>query len=282
MTTAVITGIGGQQQAAIAGAFVAAGWSVVGTSRTPRAGVLAADIETGAGLVEAFRGADVAVLTVPQDHRPGAMERIARTVARAAGEADLRRLVLNAAGRIERGSPLAVFAALAAAADGVLAGPVPAVVLEPTSYMDNLLAPWSLPGILAGTFAYPAPADAPLAWLSHRSLAAAAVAAATKDVAGRSIRIGGPEALTGRRVADVLAAHLDRTIVYAAIPLADFAAGLNAAYGAPAGDRIAEFYWHLADHADAYASGAEGMAELGVKPESFADFAARQRWSLAA
>jgi len=282
MTTAVITGISGQQQTAIAEAFRDAGWTVRGTSRRPGPNVAAAALETGDGLAEAFRGASVVVFTLPQDHRQGVVPRMAANVARAAADAGAGRIVLNTAGRIERGSPLAVYAALAAAADTVLAGPVPAVVLEPTVFMDNLLAPWSLPGILSGTLAYPAARDTRIAWLSHRSLAAAAVAAATADVAGRSIAIGGPEALSGTELAEAVGAHLGRPVGYAEVPLAGFAAGLNAAFGPPAGDRIAELYAHLAAHPDALADGAAGMADLGVAPESFAAFVARNAWSAAA
>ena len=55
--------------------------------------------------------------------------------------------------------------------DAALAAPLDVVTLEPTVYLDNLLAPWALPGILErGTLAYPAPADAPISWLSLASL----------------------------------------------------------------------------------------------------------------
>jgi uncharacterized protein YbjT (DUF2867 family) len=148
--------------------------------------------------------------------------------------------------------------------------------------MDNLVAPWSLPGILAGTLAYPASAGTRIAWLSHRSLAEAVVAAATADAAGRSIRIGGPEALSGTDLAAIIAAHLGRPVGYRQIPLEGFAAGMNAAFGAPAGDRIAELYAHLADNPETLADGAAGMAGLGVRPETFAAFVARSRWSAAA
>jgi uncharacterized protein YbjT (DUF2867 family) len=282
MKKVVVTGIGGLQQTAIAAAFRAAGWTVGGTSRTAGVGVVVADLESGAGLTEAFQGADVVAFTLPQDHREGVTLRMAKAVVQAASRAGVGRIVLNTAARIDEASPLGVFAAMRAARDVITAGPVPAVVLQPIVYMDNLLAPWSLPGILAGTLAYPAPEDARIAWLSHRSLADAVVAAATLDVAGQGFAIGGAAALSGADLTATLARHLGHPVGYFRIPLADFAAGLNQTFGAPAGDRIAELYSLLEAHPGAMADGAEGMARLGVVPETFDAFVARNHGAMAA
>lgn len=272
MPTVTLTGIGGAQQTAIAAAFTAKNWSVRGTSRNAGPNRLMADPETGTGLEQAFSGSDVVVLTLPQDHRPGATLRIAQSVTQAAARAGVARIVLNTAARVEPDSPLGIFAALRAARDAVLSGPVPAIGIEPTIFMDNLLAPWALPAIQAGTLAYPAPRSAPVAWLSHATLAQAVVAAATFDAPGDSIAIGGPQALTGDDLAAALSAHLGHPVAYAEIPLPEFAAGLNAAFGPPAGDRIAELYAHLADHPASQADGTAGLARLGVAAETFGQF----------
>lgn len=146
--------------------------------------------------------------------------------------------------------------------------------------MDNVMAPWSIPAIQNGTFAYAAPADVAISWISHRTLAAAVLAAATAPVLGQSIRIGGPAAITGPEIAALLQAQLGRPVSYAPIPLDAFAASLNAAFGPPAGDRIAELYGHLVTDPKSMTDGAEGLAHLGVTGESFADFIARQRWAV--
>jgi uncharacterized protein YbjT (DUF2867 family) len=282
MPTAVVTGIGGIQQTAIARAFRAAGWTVRGTSRSAGPDRVAADLQSGEGLATAFHGADVVAFTLPQDHRPGVGLRIAQAVAAAATEARAGRIVLNTAARIAERSPFELFAAMRAARDAVTQGKVQSVVLQPTAFMDNLIAPWSLPALLDGTFANPAKADTRIAWISHRTLAEAVVAAATADVAGQTIDIGGPEDLTGPQIAGLIGARIGRPVGYAEIPLDDFAAGLNAAFGAPAGDRIAELYRDLAAHPDRLTGGSAALRRLGVTPEPFADFIARQAWSSAA
>jgi len=277
MPHVTLTALSGAQQTAIAAAFRSAGWTVSGTSRSAGPGLHKADLESGAGLADAFAGADLVIFTLPQDHTPGRTRRMAQSIATAAR--DVPRVLFNPAGRIDTADH-EVFATMRAIRDTLSV--LPLVTLEPTVFMDNLLQPWAVPAILNGTFAYPAPAEAPVAWISHRTLAQAALAAATAPVLGQSIRIGGPAALTGAQVAATLSARLNRPVDYAQIPLDAFAASLNASFGPPAGDRIAELYAHLAAHPDAMADGAEGLARLGVTGESFADFAARQDWSMPA
>jgi len=160
--TVAILAVTGAQQSAIAARFVQSGWTVRGTSRkatsTAFGTTLAADLDTGGGLDAAFAGVAVAVLTLPQDHREGAMPRIASNVAKAARRAGIDRLVLNTAGTIDERGDGSLFADMRAARDAVREGGASFVVLQPTVFMDNLLAPWSLPGIVQhGVLAYPAP-----------------------------------------------------------------------------------------------------------------------------
>lgn len=276
--TVAILAASGAQQAAIAHRFQSDGWSVRGTSRQPAPGQIAADLETSEGLPTALAGADVAVLTLPQDHRPGAMLRLARTVSAAAAQADVGRLVLNFAATISETSLSDIHADFREAR-GIVRWNMPrTVMLQPTVFMDNLLAPWSLPAIAQGVLAYPAPEDVRISWISHRTLADFVLAAATADVDGADLHIGGPEALTPSELAELLGAHLGRSIVYQRTPLADFAAGLNQAFGAPAGDRIASLYANLQQHPSAMAVDGSAAARLGVAPESFQAFVERSAW----
>lgn len=284
--TVAIPGINGAQQAAIAAAFHDAGWRVRPISRhasdTPYGPAAVANAETGEGLAQAFTGADAIVVTLPQDHRDGAMTRLARSVAHAADAAGAGRLVFNVAATIAEDDPRPVFSDLRAARDAVTAAKTPSVVLQPTVFMDNLLAPWSLPGIVNdGVLAYPAPEDVAISWISHRTLAAYAVAAASRpDAIGKAFRIGGPAPLTGRDLVTTLSGRIGKPVAYAQIPLDGFAAGLNAAFGAPAGDRIATLYRRLEIDPHGLSVDGSSQAALGVTPESFADFAARQAWRL--
>ncbi|MDX2236055.1 MAG: NmrA family NAD(P)-binding protein [Hyphomonadaceae bacterium] len=279
-----VTSVEGAQQGAVARAFSDAGWRVRAVARSARQTAYGAShpaqLETGEGLAAAFQGADAAIVALPQDHRPGVMTRIADAAARAARDAGVARFVLNTGGPIaERSSdPLAI--ELRAARSAARAAFDGAVILQPTVYMDNLLAPWSVEALRTlGVLAYPAPAEARIAWVSHRTLGEFALAAATHVAAvGREFRIGGPRALRGGDVAAALSVRLGKPIAYQATPLDAFAAGLNAQFGAPAGDRIASIYARLVEEPDALAVGDAAARALGVAPEDIADFARRNAW----
>lgn len=281
-----IPGIAGQQQGAVARTFKARGWEVRGVTRTPRQTEFGethhGDLETGARLAESFEGAQVVAFTLPQDHRDGMMVQMARCVAGAAKAAGVRRVILNLAGSVDENSDLALFTDMRAARDVICDARVESTVLQPTIYMDNLLAPWSLPGIVKdGVLAYPAPADAAISWLSHRTLGDFFVAAAEREDAGGEVyRIGGPEALTGNDLVNMLGERLGKPISYQRIPLDAFASGLNAAIGPPAGDRIASLYARLDAEPRAMDVGDMAVRALGVAPETFAQFVARQDWRL--
>ena len=152
---------------------------------------------------------------------------------------------------------------------------LPYVILQPTVYLDNLAAPWAADALAAGTIAYPAVAEAEVSWMSHQTLGAwvAAVAAGTAD--GRVLAIGGPVTLTGNQLAIEVGSVLGRTVRYAPMAPADFAQGMNAAMGAPAGDRLASIYAWLADHPDAMRVDPAEAQQFGVALESVADFTAR-------
>lgn len=282
--TLVVTAVGGAQQAAAAKAFAAEGWNVRGTVRAAAKAVgsevFAADLETGAGLDAAFDGVDVIAFTLPQDHRPGTMTRMTAEVVDAAGRAGVTRLILNLAGTIDESTDAPLAVDLRAVRDEVRNGAVPFVLIQPTVFMDNLRAPWSLPAIVGdGVLVYPAPEDAPISWLSHQSLAQFIVAAASVPQAvGRDLHVGGPDALTGRDLASILSDRLGRSVTYRRVSLDGFAAGLNQALGAPAGDRVASLYARLDVEPDAMAVGDEARTLLQVEPETFAAFVARHNW----
>lgn len=285
---AAVIGVGGQQNGTIASVLAAKGLRVRGIGRSP--GVPAgrgflheyrtADPADRARLAEALAGARIVVFTSPIDHRPGVRERLAENVVEAAARASVDRIVFNAAAPVfdDRTHPVAKV--LGALSEAILEGPVPANVLQPTSYMDNLLAPWALPGIVgAGVLAYPAPAEARVSYISHGSLGAFVHAAATTPAVGRTFKIGGPEALTGGQLADALAAVIGRPVEYRRIPPPALAEGLNAAYGAPVGDDIAALYATMETQPDAMRRDPADWTILDVVPETFRTWANRQNWT---
>ena len=289
MTTtpiAAVTGVSGAQGAAIAAAFRDAGWQLRGLTRGLTRGGAAAPpgiqpvaVPPGdaAALDRALEGASVLAVTLPLDHRRSVREAWLAGLLLAAGRAGVGRVVLNLATRPLPGHERPMALAMRAMEAMALAGPVPAAVLRPTVYMDNLLMPWAIGAAREhGVFAYPVAPDIRIAWMSHRTLGAAALAAATRpEAAGRGFDIAGPEAVTGPEIAAMLGGALGKPVGFATLDPAVLAAGMNAGFGAPVGDDIADLYRHLPIVPDALAGG-DGNAALGLAPESFAAWFARQ------
>ena len=96
---------------------------------------------------------------------------------------------------------------------------IPYVILRPTAYMENLLGPWTRPGIIErGVVAYPVSAHRPLSWVASADVGAAAVEALERpELIGSIFDVGGPEALTGEQIAAAFSTALGRPIRYEAI-----------------------------------------------------------------
>ena len=247
-----VTGSTGAQGAAIANAFTEAGWQM-------------RPLRRDSDLATTLQGAAVLAVTLPIDYRRGVREAWLATLLGAAAEAGVGRVVLNLASRPLPGLNRPVSASLRQMEAMTFAGPVPAVVLRPTIYMDNLLQPWAAAAAReSGVLAYPVSPGIALNWISHHTLGEAALAAATRPgVTGRGFDIAGPAALTGPEVAGRLGQALGRQVTFAELPIPAFAAGLNAAMGAPNGDDIGDLYAHLPQVPWAM-QGNEGNAALGL------------------
>jgi NAD(P)H dehydrogenase (quinone) len=270
MKTIAVTGMGGAQGSAIARAFEQQGYEVRRITQE--------QINHPTSLIEALKQIDLLAITSPVDHRPGTREAQIAALIRAAEQARVGKIVLNTAAAVLNHSEQPVAANLRKIRHIVLDAKVPAVVVQPTVYLDNLITPWAKPAIVqAGVLAYPAPAEAPIAWLSHQSMADYVVAAAQTGVAGQIYDIGGPANLSGAALCEQLSQAIGKTLRYEQIPFDAFAQGLNQAMGAPAGDDIADYYRHLQQHPNALArSTVSALAQ--VKPESASAWAQRQHW----
>lgn len=278
----VLPGVRGAQQSALASAFAANGWTVRGTARAKGSAdgwvTHVADPLTGQGLGEVFEGADVLAWTVPQDHRPGVQSRLAEALAGAVQAAGVARAVVNLATMLPDDAQGELFDELRAVVAAFTQTKARVTVLATPVYMDNLLAPFLASSIVQeGRFAYPLPADQPVAWLSHRSLGEFAVAAVRADRTGL-VRVAGRENLTGPQVAAILTERLGRRIRFERLPLEALVAGLDAAYGPPAGERVASTYAYAQRNRWALAA-PEPPPFPHVEVETFADFAQRQDWT---
>ncbi|CAN7387764.1 NmrA family NAD(P)-binding protein [Mesorhizobium amorphae] len=228
-------------------------------------------------------GVDAVALTLPLNAGPKEILRYGRNMIDAALAADVKLLVFNASGHVSRHSGMALMEAKVELIDRLKASGLPSIVLKPTLYMSNIAAPWSAPAIVhRGVFAYPLPSDFRTSWISWEDMAAYVVEAMRRpELAGASLDIGGPNALTGQQIADVLSDIVGRKVDYYPVPLADFAAGLTAMLGKEAAEQVAANYaWVHRQRSMLFTVEiADTIGMLPIKPTSFANWAKAQDWS---
>lgn len=102
---------------------------------------------------------------------------------------------------------------------------IPYVVVKPVIYMDNLLAGWAYPKLLEeNVFYYPHRPDLEVSWICLRDVAQVMLAVAlSHEFNGTELTIGGPETLTGDKVAQNLSAAWGRPIRFETMPISVFA-----------------------------------------------------------
>jgi uncharacterized protein YbjT (DUF2867 family) len=235
--TIAVHGATGPQGAPVASLLTAAGYDVRPATRA--SGV---DLGDRASLEAAYAGADAVVLQLPlvYDERAIAM---ADNAARAAEAAAVRHLVINTGGPLPPtpiGVPFVDARHLAATAD------VPLVsVLQPTTYLENLSAPWSATRVARdGVVAYPVPAEAPMRWVATEDVAVAIERAIARSMAGWFALPG--IARTGHEIAAVLGEVLRRPVRWETISADAFGDLLRPHVGDHAADGTAAVYAMLA------------------------------------
>ncbi|MEO0834587.1 MAG: NmrA family NAD(P)-binding protein [Cyanobacteria bacterium J06642_3] len=287
--TAVVTSASGIQGGSIVRRLTEAGYEVRGLTRTAThspqieamgAQAVVVDLTDLTSLAQAFDSAEFVVFTTPFAHSLRTGEKLAAQVAKAAEQAQVKRIIFNCAAEVFENHTRPVSQILKAMRDRLNNSSVSVITLQPTIYMDNLAAPWVAPEIVNdGIFAYLIELNCPISWISHRTLADFVIAAARYESAGdHEFLIGGAEALTANDISHILSETLGRPVRPVRIALDEFASGLNQAYGSPTGDDLADFYRYLEAYPQALVRDGSAASTLGVTPELFSDWATRQDW----
>ncbi|MCS0634152.1 NmrA family NAD(P)-binding protein [Streptomyces sp. LP05-1] len=233
-----------------------------------------------------FAGATHAVVTMPLVYEPARVRAYARNLVVAAQETGVLRIVHNANTRIPAGATgVAAFETRRVTEELLAASGVELVVLRPPVYLDNLFSPWTGPALVDdGILGCPLPAAAPVAWLSHRDLAEAVLAALTADgVAGRAWELGGGRSLTGGELAAAFGRGLGRAVRYRALEPEVFERGLARVLGPGPAAGVAGLYHHLATGADPLLmadDGGEAARALGLRPAPVEEWVTRQPWQI--
>ena len=271
--TIAVHGATGSQGAPVAAVLSSAGHDVRPVSRAS-----GADLSDRASLEAAYAGTDAVVLHLPLVYDERALV-YADNAARAAEAAGVAHLVINAGCSLPPGPigvPFLDARHRAAAADVARV-----TVLEPTSYMENLSAPWAAEQVASeGVLAYPVPVEAPMRWVATADVAVAVEGAIAREAAGRFALPGEP--LTGDRTAAALAAALGRPVRWQTISPDEFADRVRPYLGDHAADGTAAVYRMSASAPPPPAPDAGPAREaLDWAPRDLETWARDVRWPLA-
>ncbi|WP_433472411.1 SDR family oxidoreductase [Spirillospora sp. CA-142024] len=241
--TYLVIGATGAQGGAVAKHLERDGHRVRGFSR--RHG----DLADPAAVRAAFEGVSRASVTLPMVFDRDRVARYVDNIITAARRCE--RIVLNTGNRLPATrTSVAAFETRRDAADALLASGIPAVVLRPPVYLENLHP-------AGGVLSYPIPPGHRVAWLAHDDLGALTAAALGRDdLVGTSIDIGGKDVVTGPELASVFG------VEYVSVEPGTFQAFMAPVIGEAAAAGVADTYrWLSAPENARFYDGAPDKVE---------------------
>ena len=198
------------------------------------------DMADKESLIAASEGKDGVALMVPAFiPDPSQAPVYAHNAINAAKQANVDLLVYNTSGTVinqQTGNPM--YDMRLHLINDLDESGVPYITIEPTAYLENLLGPWTRPNIIENnTLSYPVPKETRIGWIATKDVGEFIAAALEHpELANRRIGISGQENLTGPELAARVGDGLAKEITYYAMPLEEFGAALDAAFGPGAGE----------------------------------------------
>lgn len=279
-----VNGVAGAQGFAIAAHLCHLGHDVIGLSRAAfSSGTQAgfdwrvSDLDDGQ-LSAALEGVDTLVFTYPIAFDFAQAERRVATLISACAAQDVKHVIFNTSVPLgDRETGVRAIDIKRSIADQFRQSSLRTTVIEPTLYLGNLLAPWSVEAIRATqTIVYPLPANLKVSWTIWEDIAVAVDQILTGKLTADVVKLGVRPALSGAELAaeftDVRS--LDHT--YVALGLADFEAGLTAAMGPEVAAELGRLYAWLANEGSADLA-ASTSPSLPLVPVT--SWIAQQNWS---
>ncbi len=243
--TVAIFGATGAQGAPVVEEALAKGMTVRAVARDieklaqmhPNAIAVAADLGDADAIGKALDGVDAAFFHLPLPSGPEDPQKWLGAIITAANQAELPLLVYSTSGPAGEKYPSSmVIDGATQGAGAILNCGIPAIVLKPAIYLENLLPPVFAPSLREkGIADYPPLRQGQkIMWTSHLDQARIAVAAlARPDLAGNSFDIGSPDAVTGKELAVLLAGWLGRPVKFDPVTPTEFGQRVGEILGNP-------------------------------------------------
>ncbi len=263
----VVFGATGAQGAPVVKQALAKGMNVRAVARDaaklaemhPDAEAFTGDLNDADSLIRAFSGVDAAFVHLPMPSGPDDARNWLGAIIAGAHAASLPLMVFSTSGPAGDKYPSSmVIDGTSAGARAIAECGIPAIILKPAIYLENLLPPLFAPLLRAqGIADYPPlRASQKVSWTSHHDQARIAVAAlARPDLAGNSYDIASPDALSGTELAVLLTGWLGRPVTCDPLSPAEFGQRVGEVLGNPGiGMVLSDLYGALAKMPD------DGMA----------------------
>ncbi len=209
--------------------------------------VVDANFSQPGSLRRAAEGTRVAVVILPLVFDPSLMRSYGEACVAAAEAAGVEHVVYNASICVPDepiGYPF-FDDGIRPVIERTMAADVPATILRPPLYLDNLLAPWTHQGIEAdNVIRYPMPARQPVPWSSHSHQAALVSEAVGRgpEVAGTVYDVAMPIRASGEEVAGAVSQVLGRSVSYDQITPDEFAEKVAEFWGPEAAEHVRTLY----------------------------------------
>lgn len=246
----MVYGAGGVQGDAVARKLLKEGYTVHTivrsadkATRLQEQGISAfvGDLSDADSLTSAHDGVSKVLLLLPVDYDLERNRQFIRNTVDAAKHANVKLLVFNTSGSVlDDDTGVTAIDIKRELIAYVKQSGIPSIILRPTFYMENFL----IPGIVGNqTLAYPVPADSAISWISMEDAAAYGVYALNHpELAGQTLPIVGPEALTGNQLAEQFSAALDQEIQFYSLPVEAFEGALAPLLGKETAAGLADSY----------------------------------------
>ena len=280
----LVSGATGQQGGALARVLLQKGHGVRAFVRRPDsteakelerlgAELAVGDFEEPSTVEDAARGMEAAfVVATPFEAGTEAETRHGISAADAAKAAGVEHLVYSSVADADKDTGIPHFDSKREVEKHIEGLGIPYTIVAPVYFMDNLLAPWTLPQLKEGRFPMALPASRPLQQIALSDIVAftALVLENREQFVGRRVDIASDE-LAGEEVAEVLTRVTGHEIGYVELPIEQ----VRQAMGED-GARMFEWFDRVG-----YSADIEGLRsehpEVGW--HAFEDWAKEQDWS---
>lgn len=277
----LVHGAGSAQGRAVVSALLAAGHRVRALVRRPEAAPVIAgvsletaigDLSDATSLQAASQGVDAVYVHVPASVPTAVMADYAGAALLAAREAGVRRAALTVSSVVPD-APVGIPGPdmRRAMVDRALSVLPSTTVLSVTLYLENFSLALRQAIEFGGAIPQAVPADVPVSYLSMADQARYAVAALESGAAaGRLVRLGGADALTGEQLAKLFTSVIGRPVEYQYIPPEGMVGFLTPIVGPQIAAQISEMYaWEGSTGRDLLVPDVDAARRLlGVSPSS--------------